>query len=80
MVSTSDLAIQTYFLLCHVLYKIAAKADTNCLRVCLGNIISEEQSAFVLGHLITDIVLVAYESVHSMKRRKEGKNFPVQQI
>jgi hypothetical protein len=61
--------------LCPVLYKIAAKAITNRLRGCLDEIISEEQSAFVPGRLITDNVLVAYESVHSMRRRKKGKNF-----
>jgi hypothetical protein len=61
--------------LCHVLYKIAAKAIANRLRGCLDENISEEQSAFVSGLMITDNVLVAYESVHSMRRRKKGKNF-----
>ena len=41
----------------------------------MDEIISEEQSAFVPGHLITDNVLVAYESVHTMRRRKKGKNY-----
>ena len=40
----------------------------------MGEIISEEQSAFVSGLLITDNVLIAYESVHAMRRRKRGKN------
>jgi hypothetical protein len=61
--------------LCPVLYKIGAKAVTNCLRGCLNEIVSEEQSAFVPGRLITDNVLVAYKSVHAMKKRKKGKNF-----
>ena len=61
--------------LCPVLYKIAAKVVTNRLRGCLDEIISEEQSAFVPGRLITDNVLVAFESVHAMRRRKKGKNF-----
>jgi hypothetical protein len=61
--------------LCPVLYKIGAKAVTNRLRGCLNEIVSEEQSAFVPDRLITDNVLVAYKSVHAMKKRKKGKNF-----
>lgn len=60
--------------LCPVLYKIAAKAITNRMRACMDEIINEEQSAFVPGRLITDNVLVAFESVHTLRRRKKGKN------
>ena len=41
----------------------------------MDEVISEEKSAFVPGRLITDNVLVAYESVHTMRRRKKGKNY-----
>jgi hypothetical protein len=61
--------------LCSVLYKIGAKCIANRFRGFLGDIIGEEQSSFIPGHLITDNVLIAYESVHVMRRRKKGRNF-----
>jgi hypothetical protein len=55
---------------CNVLYKICSKVITNRLRTILDDIISEEQSTFVLGRLITDNALVAYECIHYLKRKK----------
>lgn len=42
----------------------------NRLRVILPETISEHQSAFVLGRSVTDNVLLAYECVHAIKRKK----------
>ena len=60
--------------LCPVLYKIGAKTVTNRMREHMREIVSDEESAFVPSKLITDNVLVAYESIHSMRRRKKGND------
>lgn len=43
------------------------------LKATLPNIISPTQSAFMPGRLNMDIVIVAFEAMHTMKNRMKGR-------
>ena len=59
--------------LCNVLYKIVSKTIANRLKKLLPKLVSESQSAFMLDRLISDNILVAFETLHHLKTKKKGK-------
>jgi hypothetical protein len=59
--------------LCNVIYKLISKVLANRLKVVSSDIISPTQSAFIPGQLITDNILAAYETTHTMQTRMWSK-------
>jgi hypothetical protein len=74
MNDASDLKDYRPISLCNVIYKIISKCLVNRLRPHLHGIISETQSAFLPGRLISDNALIAFECFHAIHRSRKGKD------
>lgn len=60
--------------LCNVMFRILSKVMENRLKSCLPTLISDKQSAFVEGRLLTDNALIAFKVNHYIKWRTQGAN------
>lgn len=58
---------------CNTLYKLLSKILANRIKPLLPSIVSESQSAFVPGRLISDNIMLAFEVNHYLKRKSQGK-------
>lgn len=56
--------------LCNVVVRVLTKTIANRLKVFLHDVISNSQSAFIPGRMITDNAMIAFETFHSMKMKK----------
>ncbi|KAE8661412.1 hypothetical protein F3Y22_tig00113725pilonHSYRG00162 [Hibiscus syriacus] len=61
--------------LCQVIYKIITKVIVNRLKPMLPTVISNSQTSFIPGRMITDNIILAQEVVHSMKKKKGMKGW-----
>lgn len=57
----------------NVLYKIVSKTIANRLKFFLPKLVSESQSAFMSDRLITNNILVAFETLRHLKNKRKGK-------
>lgn len=59
--------------LSNVVSRIVSKVLANKVKPILPNIISGSQSTFVTNRLITNNTAVAYEMLHRLQNRRQGK-------
>lgn len=67
------LSVTYYRPFSNVLYKVIPMSLVNRLKHVLNVVISNNQSTFIPGRLISDNIVVAYEFLHSIKKRRYRK-------
>ena len=61
--------------LCNILYKIGSKVLANLLKLILPSNISKQQRDFVTERLIIVNVLVDYECLHTIRKKRSKKSY-----
>ncbi|KAL5767747.1 hypothetical protein ACOSP7_014342 [Xanthoceras sorbifolium] len=59
--------------LCNVIYVIIANSLANRFKYVLEATISEKQSAFMPGRMITDNAIIGLKCIHSLRKRLKGR-------
>lgn len=59
--------------LCNVLVKIISKVMANRMKGMLQSVVAENQSAFIPGRLISDNIMISYEVMHYLKKKRRGE-------
>lgn len=59
--------------LCNLLSKVITKVLANRMKNLLDVVVSDIQTAFIPGRLISDNIMVSYEVMHYLKRKRYGK-------
>lgn len=62
-----------HFSLCNIFYELIAKVLVNRLKLVLPHMVSDSQTTFLFSRLITNNVLVAFETLHYLKCESQGK-------
>ena len=57
----------------NMIYNLVTKMIANRMNLVLPYLVSHQQSVFVLGHLITDNVVIASELLHSLSKKNNGR-------